>query len=114
MLEGVTVTVTVTCVVEVTVVGTGQLDPDPIGLPGRLMGLLGRIGKPVPVPVGPKGRVPLDSGYGAPRVAEAIGRPVPVPLCAVTEAERARMLASVVKMVNGAIAMGTNSTERAF
>lgn len=58
--------------------------------------------------------MPLESGYGAPRVAEAMGRPVPVPLCAVTEVERARMLASVVKMVNGAIATSMSSVERRF
>ncbi len=58
----------------------------------------------------------LEKGYGAPRVGEAMGRPVPVPvpLCALTEAERATMLASVVKMVNGAIAMGTDSSEGGF
>lgn len=119
-LEGVTVTVTVNCVVEVTVVGTGQPAPDPIGLPGRLEGRTEEepepVGgdTPVPVPVGPKGRVPLDNGYGAPMVAGAIGRPLPVPLCAVTEAERARMLASVVKIVNGAIAMCIDSIKEAL
>ncbi len=58
----------------------------------------------------------LERGYGAPRVGEAMGRPVPVPvpLCALTEAERAKMLASVVKTVNGAIAMGTDSSEGGF
>ena len=46
-------------------------------------------------------------------MGEGIGRPVPVPLplCAVTEAESSRMLASVLKRVKGAIAMGMDSTE---
>ena len=47
-------------------------------------------------------------GYGAPRVTEAMGRrpvPMPVPLCAATEVKMAKILASVVKAVNGAIAM---------
>lgn len=84
---------TVTCVVVVTVVGTGQVVPDWIGLPERLEG--------------PTGRVALEIGYGAPTVAEENGRPVPVPVpvCAVAEAERAKMLARVVKRVSGAIAM---------
>lgn len=43
-LEAGTVTVTVTWVVVVTVVGTGQLAPDSMGLPGRPLGLLvGRV-----------------------------------------------------------------------
>lgn len=64
-------------------VGTGPLDPDRIG------------------------RVLLCNGYGAPTVAEGMGRPVPVPvpLCAVTEAERARMPARAVMTMSGAIAM---------
>lgn len=48
----------------------------------------------------------MESGYGTPRVAEGMGNPVPVPVWALTELERARMLASVVKMVRDAIAMG--------
>lgn len=125
-LEGDTVTVTVTWFVVVTVIGTGQLAPDSIGLPGRPLGLVpgrlkGRaegeprpVGRPMPVPAGPAGRVALESGYGAPRVAEAMGRPVPVPVpvCAETEVERARMPASAVKTVNGAIAISMNSVER--
>ena len=58
--------------------------------------------------------MPLESGYGAPKVMEAMGTPVPVPLCALMELERAKMLASVVKAVNGAIAMGMDSVERAY
>ena len=58
--------------------------------------------------------MPLESGYGAPKVAEAMGTPVPVPLCALTKVERAKMLASVVKAANGAIAMGTDSSEGDF
>ena len=50
--------------------------------------------------------MPLESGYGAPKVAEAMGTPVPVPLCALIEVERAKMLASVVKTGNGAICNG--------
>lgn len=111
----------VTCAVVVTVLGRGQLAPEPIGLPGRLLRLvpgifegraereIGPVGRetplPVPVPVGAYGRVLLESGYGAFKVAEAMGTPVPVPLCALIEVERAKMLASVVKTVNGAIAM---------
>lgn len=57
--------------------------------------------------------MPLESGYGAPNVMEAMGTPVPVPLCALIEVERAKMLASVVKAVNGAIAMGLGSVKRA-
>ena len=50
--------------------------------------------------------MPLESGYGAPKVREAMGRPVPVPVCATTEEEeRARTLASVLKMVNDGIAV---------
>lgn len=58
--------------------------------------------------------MPLEIGYGAPMVPEAMGRPVPVPvpLCAVTDVERAKMLASAVKSVNGAIAMGNVSVAR--
>ena len=55
--------------------------------------------------------VELESGYGAPRVREAMGRPVPVPLCAETEVERAKRLARVVMKVSGAIATGTSSAE---
>ena len=49
--------------------------------------------------------MPLEIGYGAPTVTEAIGRPVPVPVpvYAAAEVERAKMLASVVR-VKGAIA----------
>ena len=55
----------------------------------------------------------LERGYGAPRVREAMGRPVPVPvpLCAETEVERAKRLARVVIKVSGAIATGTGSAE---
>lgn len=48
----------------------------------------------------------FESGYGAPRAVEAMGRPVPVPLCAETDMERARMVARVVIRANGAIATG--------
>ena len=41
---------------------------------------------------------------------EALGRPVPVPVFAEAQEERARMLASVVKTVNGAIAGGVGLT----
>lgn len=44
-------------------------------------------------------------------MAEAMGTPVPVPLCALIEVERAKMLASVFKRVNGAIAMGVDVVE---
>lgn len=40
-----------------------------------------------------------------------MGRPVPVPLCAKTEVERAKRLAIVVMKVRGAIATGTGSVE---
>ena len=40
-----------------------------------------------------------------------MGRPVPVPLCAETEAERAKRLARVVMKASGAIATGTGSVE---
>ena len=53
--------------------------------------------------------MPLEIGYGAPTVTEENGRPVPVPVCAVAEVERAKMLAMVVKTVSGAIAIGMDS-----
>ncbi len=65
---------------------------------GRVKGLV-----PVGKPVGPWGKVPLEIGYGT-----------PVGVYAATEVERAKMLASVVMTVNGAIAMGMDWVAGAF